>query len=256
MPRNPRIHYPLAVYHVTSRGVEKRDIFLTNADRAVFLAGLTRVARETGVKILAYCLMGNHFHFLLSVSSIPLGRMMQRLLTYYSHYFNHVHRRTGHLFGTRYNAVLCEDLGYLLTAITYIHMNPVKAGLAKEPGDWEWSSHGELTEMRPRLLDQQRLEEVSGMRIEEIRERYLERIPQALESLAEPASPKALLERAALRAGVAPSEMSSGRRGGPYSRAKREFILAMEAAGYTDLETARLLGCSPAAICYQRKKTF
>ncbi len=90
--------------------------------------------------IYAYCLMPNHFHLALKVSAVPLGSLMQRILTGYSITFNHRHDRTGHLFQARYKSIPCLEDRYLLSLINYIQMNPVRAGLVKSAADWSWSS--------------------------------------------------------------------------------------------------------------------
>lgn len=141
MARGPRIHYDGAVYHVMARGVDGRDIFLDDLDRRAFLEATRLVKNEAPFTILAYCLMGNHFHFAIRVGGMPLSRIMQRLLTSYVMAFNLRHDRQGHLFQARYKAVLCRDDAYLIALIRYIHMNPVRAGIVSSPESWPWSSH-------------------------------------------------------------------------------------------------------------------
>lgn len=141
MGRSPRIYYPGAVYHVMARGVDGRIIFSDDPDRIAFLDGMWRVANETLADILAYCLMGNHFHLAVKVGPVPLSDVMQRILTGYSKRFNRRDKRTGHLFQARYKAILCRDDRYLTGLIYYIHMNPVRAGLVLTPQDWPWSSY-------------------------------------------------------------------------------------------------------------------
>lgn len=143
MPRPPRIHYPGAVYHVMARGVDGRQIFIDDRDRRDFLRIILALRSETQFSILAYCLMGNHFHFAARVGSTPLSHIIQRLLTKYVLGFNQRHDREGHLFQARYKAALCLNDAYLITLIRYIHMNPVRAGLTKAPEDWPWSSYSE-----------------------------------------------------------------------------------------------------------------
>lgn len=140
MGRRPRVHYQGAVYHVMARGVDGRDIYYDDFDRTVFLDGMRRIERETSAEVIAYCLMGNHFHLAVRVGAVALASVMQRLLTGYSMTFNRRHDRTGHLFQARYKAILCLDDRYLAGLIHYIHMNPVRAGFVSAPQDWPWSS--------------------------------------------------------------------------------------------------------------------
>jgi REP element-mobilizing transposase RayT len=140
MGRNPRVHYSGAVYHAMAHGVDGCDIFVDDFDRTAFIYALKRCAEESGAEILAYCLMGNHFHLAIKVGEAPLSFVIQRLLTGYSIAFNRRHGRKGHLFQARYKAIMCLDDRYLLTLVSYIHLNPVRAGLVMRPQDWPWSS--------------------------------------------------------------------------------------------------------------------
>lgn len=141
MGRKQRIHFQGAVYHAYDRGVDRRPIFFDDEDRRSFLEILHRIVLDSGAKIFAYCLMGNHFHLAIQVAIVPLGAIMQRLLSQYGMRFNLRHERTGHLFEARHHADLCLDDRHLLALINYIHMNPVRAGLVSSPEDWPWSSY-------------------------------------------------------------------------------------------------------------------
>lgn len=142
MGRIPRIHFSGAIYHVFSRGVDGRDIYLDDSDRVYFLSVLTRVCSELSVELIAYCLMGNHYHLAVKIRDIPLGVIMHRILTPYALRFNARYDRAGHLLQARYNAKICLDAAYLSTVVRYIHTNPVKAGLVTRPSEWPWSSAG------------------------------------------------------------------------------------------------------------------
>jgi len=86
-------------------------------------------------------LMPNHFHLLLETTDRKLSEAMQVLLTRYARYFNRKYQRVGHLFQGRYKAILCQKDTYLLELVRYIHLNPVRAGLAEDPIEWDWSSY-------------------------------------------------------------------------------------------------------------------
>lgn len=140
MGRLPRIHYSGAVYHVMARGVDGRDIFIDDQDRRLFLNTLNSCVGDASAVVLAYCLMGNHFHLAIQVGDVPLATIIQRLLTGYAMTFNRRYARTGHLFQARYKAIMCLNERYLAILIHYIHMNPVRAGITARPHDWPWSS--------------------------------------------------------------------------------------------------------------------
>ena len=151
MPRKPRIHFAGAIYHAMARGVEGRDIFIDDSDRLRFMRELRRYERESESQILAYCLMGNHFHIAIRVAITPLGAFMRRLMGGYAGAFNHRHDRHGHLFQARHKANLYLDDKYLAALIHYIHMNPVRAGLVSSPHEWRWSSFKPTAESLPNL---------------------------------------------------------------------------------------------------------
>jgi putative transposase len=126
MPRPPRVDFADSVYHVTSRGNGRADIFLSDDDRRWFLGQLAHHLQLTGVVLYAYVLMDNHFHLLVRTPRANLSAFMQRLLTAYALYARYKHRRPGHVFQGRFKAKLVEENAYLLAATRYIHLNPVK----------------------------------------------------------------------------------------------------------------------------------
>jgi putative transposase len=129
MPRTARLDIPGQLYHVTARGVERRDIFTDDQDRASFLSRFSALLLETNTDCLAWSLMSNHIHLLLRPGMTGLASFMQRLLTGHAVAYNRRHRRTGHLFQNRYHSILCEKDSYLLPLVRYIHLNPLKTGL-------------------------------------------------------------------------------------------------------------------------------
>ena len=124
-----------------NRGVDGRDTFLDDQDRQYFLDSLSRICRESCAEVLAYCLMGNHFHLAIQVGPLPLSRITHRLLTGYVAAFNVRHDRAGHLYQARSRTKLCVDDAYLAVLIQYIHQNPVRAGFVAHAADWPWSSY-------------------------------------------------------------------------------------------------------------------
>jgi putative transposase len=141
MARQARIEYPGALYHVISRGIERRELFRDDADRRKYLALLEQAVVRFRMRLFAFCLMGNQVHLAFETRKIPISRIMRSINTGYAGYFNARHRRTGYLFQGRYKAFVVDRDEYLLSLIRYIHENPVRAGLAKRAGDYRWSSH-------------------------------------------------------------------------------------------------------------------
>ncbi len=141
MARRPRLFAPGLLYHVIVRGNQRRKTFLNDADYQAYLQRLGRYRRKFGHTVHAYCLMPNHVHLLIETSHEPLAKFMQGLQQSYSQYFNLRHRKTGHVFQGRYKAIICEKDQYLLQLIRYIHLNAVRAGIVKEPGQYLYSGH-------------------------------------------------------------------------------------------------------------------
>jgi putative transposase len=139
--RQARIEYPGALYHVICRGIERRDLLRDDVDRERYLALLEKSVGRFGLRVFAYCLMGNHLHLAVEAGKVPLSRVMRSLNTSYAGYFNARHRRAGYLFQGRYKAYLVDREEYLVSLIRYIHENPVEAGLVERPREYRWSSH-------------------------------------------------------------------------------------------------------------------
>ena len=148
MVRPLRIEYEGALYHITARGNEQRDIFLEEGDWGRFLSLLKEVSQRYRAIIHAYCLMKNHYHLLLETTRANLSQVMHNLNTAYTVYFNRKYKRVGHLFQGRYRAILVEKESYLVELGRYIHLNPVRAKLVKRPQDWLFSSYRDYIGLR------------------------------------------------------------------------------------------------------------
>jgi REP-associated tyrosine transposase len=142
MPRGPRFQASGAIYHLTSRGTEGRDIYLDDLDRRRFVRVLAEIVQERNWTCGAYCLMTNHFHLLVQTPEPDLAIGMHRLNSDYANYFNRRHDHVGHLFQSRYSSEVIERESHLLETCRYIVLNPVRAGLCRRPGRWPWSNYG------------------------------------------------------------------------------------------------------------------
>lgn len=132
MPRKSRIDTPGALHHIIARGIEKRKIFESNADRDNFLGRLGDILIETQTPCYAWALIPNHFHLLLRTSNVSISTIMRRLLTGYALWFNRRHDRYGHLFQNRYKSILCQEDVYFLELVRYINLNPLRAKLVPD----------------------------------------------------------------------------------------------------------------------------
>jgi REP element-mobilizing transposase RayT len=142
MARPLRIEFPGAVYHVTSRGNERKAIFRDDQDRKMFLDTLGDVTLRYNWLCHAYCLMENHYHLLIDTPDGNLSIGMRQLNGIYTQRFNKRHGRVGHLFQGRFKAVLVQKDNYLLEACRYVVLNPARAGRVQKPEEWIWSSYG------------------------------------------------------------------------------------------------------------------
>jgi putative transposase len=141
MSRPLRIEYPGAVYHVTSRGNEKKPVFKDDTDRQNFLNTLQHVNKRYHWICHAYCLMTNHYHLLIETPDGNLALGMRQLNGVYTQLFNKRHGRTGHLFQGRYKAILIQKDSHLLEVCRYVVLNPVRARMMERPDEWKWSSY-------------------------------------------------------------------------------------------------------------------
>lgn len=129
------------------RGINKAAIFKDDEDRGNFLERLGQNVTDGRCTIYAWVLMSNHVHILFKSGKDGISSVMRRLLTWYAQYYNRRHNRTGHLFENRYKSILCEEDGYLLALVRYIHLNPLRAHIIRtieELEDYRWSGHRDI----------------------------------------------------------------------------------------------------------------
>jgi putative transposase len=141
MARPLRIEYDGALYHITSRGNERKAIFRGDEDRLGFLDTLQKVNERFNWICHAYCLMNNHYHLIVETPDGNLSMGMRQLNGIYTQDFNRRHHRVGHVFQGRYKAILIEKESYLVEVSRYVVLNPVRAKAVQKPEDWNWSSY-------------------------------------------------------------------------------------------------------------------
>jgi REP element-mobilizing transposase RayT len=141
MSRPLRLEHAGAVWHVTSRGNERRDVFADDLDREKWLDVLARVVDLSAWRLHAYVLMSNHYHLIIETPKPTLSRGMRQLNGVYTQRFNRRHERVGHLFQGRFKAILVQKDSHLLELARYVVLNPVRAGLVRSARNWRWSSY-------------------------------------------------------------------------------------------------------------------
>jgi putative transposase len=134
------------IYHVLNRGVGKMTLFRSRRDHEAFQRCLVKSLEAVPIRVLAYCVMSNHWHLVLwPENDGDLARFMLRLT------ITHVRRwlinrgavGTGHVYQGRYKSFAVQDDGHLTTVCRYVERNPLRAGLVKSSVDWPWSSAGQ-----------------------------------------------------------------------------------------------------------------
>lgn len=145
-------------YHIYNRGNNKQNIFLDDEDFKFFILRLrqnlfpsdqekTRIVQmpADSFSLISYCLMPNHFHLLIKQNTeIPTSKLLVKICTSYSIYFNKKYNRVGHLFQDQFKQVRVDNDAYLTWLSAYIHQNPKVAGLVRNGKDWKWSSYSEF----------------------------------------------------------------------------------------------------------------
>jgi REP element-mobilizing transposase RayT len=141
MARPLRVEYPGAFYHVINRGNAGENLFKSKRDREKFLEYIEMAADRFSIVVHIYCLMNNHYHFLLETPHPNLSKAMQWVNVSYASYYNRKRKRNGHLFQGRFKSILVQAEEYLKQLSRYIHLNPVRAKLVEKPVDFQWSSY-------------------------------------------------------------------------------------------------------------------
>lgn len=159
MSRPLRLEFEGAVYHVTARGDRREPIFEDDVDREALLAVVEQGLDRFDVILFAYCLMGNHYHFVLQTRQPNLSRLMRHINGVYTQLYNRRHRKVGHLFQGRFKAIVVDRDAYFLEVCRYVDLNPLRAKMVKHPRDWPWSSYRAHAgvEVAPSWLDSRAL---------------------------------------------------------------------------------------------------
>lgn len=154
MARPLRIELAGGLYHVTSRGDRREDIYYNDTDRRAWLSLFANVCQQYNWVCHGWCQMTNHYHVILETAEGNLAQGMRQLNGVYTQIINRTYRRVGHVFQGRYKAILVEKDSYLLELARYVVLNPVRAGMVADASQWPWSSYAAMVgqEAKPAWL--------------------------------------------------------------------------------------------------------
>jgi putative transposase len=145
------------VYHIYNRGAHKVTIFKEQANYLFVLSKIKKYCRENQLSLIAYCLMPNHYHFLVRQDgNEAAGNLPQSVFNSYTKAYNKKYEHSGTLFEGRFRAKAIQSKSHLLHLCRYIHGNPVKDGLVADPADWPYSNYLEwIGEREGTLVDRE-----------------------------------------------------------------------------------------------------
>ncbi|MBN1888164.1 MAG: transposase [Thermoflexales bacterium] len=136
-------------YHIYNRGVASAPLFREDENYVFVLRKVKQYSGELSLAVIAYCLMPNHYHFLLRQDGeCPAGLLPQRVFNSYTKAYNKRYERSGTLFEGHYKVIALQEESHLLHLCRYIHANPVKAGLVADAAEWPYSNYLEWVEQR------------------------------------------------------------------------------------------------------------
>ena len=142
MARLPRISPVGVPVHLIQRGNNRQACFAALEDYSAYVGWLKEYSKKYAVDIHAWVLMTNHVHLLCTPQQEgALSQMMQSLGRRYVQYFNYRYQRSGTLWEGRYKSCLVQEERYLMEVYRYIELNPVRAKIVEQPGDYAWSSY-------------------------------------------------------------------------------------------------------------------
>lgn len=144
MARISRQNLNSLYFHVMVQGINKEYIFSSQEMKEKYKKLLKENIQESNVKLLSYSIMSNHAHMLMYVENIQeMSKLMQKINTSFAKFYNRKNNRVGFVFRDRFSIQQILNKQHLLNCLVYIHNNPVKAGIVKNPQDYKYSSYGE-----------------------------------------------------------------------------------------------------------------
>jgi REP element-mobilizing transposase RayT len=153
MARPYRLQADNCLYHIISRGNDRKKIYTVPSDYGKFIGYVAKAKERYQFYLYAYCLMANHFHLLLETMLPNISKIMHYIKGSYTTYYNIRHHRTGHLFQGRFKSIVVDKDSYFLELTRYIHLNPVFAGIVQDPTEYVWSSYRGYLGKKDKCID-------------------------------------------------------------------------------------------------------
>lgn len=183
MPRVGRVVLANYPHHIVQRGHNRQVVFATERDFEYYVETLSEYRDFYGVRVYAWCLMTNHIHLIVEPPEdvARLGQLMKRLAGRQTRYVNRLEGRRGTLWESRYKSSPIQTDDYLLACCRYIELNPVRARMVAQAGDYLWSSYNARMAGEGKLMpDLDPCYQALGNSIDERRARYLDYIKTAI----------------------------------------------------------------------------
>ncbi len=153
MARRKTLFLPNNYYHIYNRGAHKTNIFRNDRDYVFLLKLVKEQAKKCDITVIAYCLMDNHYHFILRQNEdIEIGQFMQAIFNIYTKAFNDKYKQSGTLFEGPFKSIHIDRSEYLLHLCRYIHRNPLEASMVVRPEQWHYSNYAEFIGKRKGIL--------------------------------------------------------------------------------------------------------
>lgn len=153
LPERRRQKSSTGVYHVIVKGIARENNFGQTREKLYFKKVIKKYLKKYEVKIYSYCIMSNHAHLMIQADLEVLSLFMARILAEYAFYYNYKHNRNGHVFQNRFKSECIETEAYFWNCLRYIHMNPVKAGMAARVSGYRFSSMPEFFSDKETIID-------------------------------------------------------------------------------------------------------
>lgn len=141
MAREARLIVKDACYHIITRGIEKKSVFLDDIDYKKYIKTIRIYKKRFLFKLYGWCLMPNHVHLLICPNN--LSQLMHDINLTYAQYFNYKYKRVGYVWQNRFKSRIVNKDKYLTNLLSYVEFNPVRSGIVLNPEDYRWSSYNE-----------------------------------------------------------------------------------------------------------------